>query len=60
VLSTVLEALLVGWVVALRPRGIAARGASRRLGVATTAIVWAGVVGATALVFFTGTGTTAR
>jgi hypothetical protein len=60
VLSTVLEALLVGWVLALLLQGIAARGASRGLGVLTTAIVWAGIVGATALVFFTGPGTMAH
>lgn len=56
VLSTVLEALLVGWVVAVLLRRIASREAPLVLGILTTAIVWAGVMGATALVFFAGTG----
>jgi hypothetical protein len=56
VLSTVLEALLVVWAVALLQQRIASRGTQRGLSVATTMVVWAGVVGATALVFLTGSG----
>lgn len=54
-LSTVLEALLVTWALALL-QPIASRGAPRGFGILATAFVWAGVVGATALVFFTETG----
>jgi hypothetical protein len=53
VLSTVFEALLVGWVLALLQRSIASRRASRHIGILATAIVWAGVAATTAVVFFT-------
>jgi hypothetical protein len=56
VLSTVLEALVVLWALAVLRRGIAARQTPRGLGLLTTVVVWVGVVGATALVFFTQTG----
>jgi hypothetical protein len=56
VLSTVLEALLVAWTIGLLLRRVASRGAPRELGILATMIVWAGVVAATAIVFFTGTG----
>ncbi len=52
VLSTVLEALSVAWAIAMLSR-IASKAASRGVGILTTAIVWAGVVSATALVYFT-------
>ena len=51
-----LEALLVTWAVAMLLPTIASQRASRALGMLTTTIVWLGVVGATALVFFTETG----
>jgi hypothetical protein len=56
VLSTVLEALLIAWAIAMLLPRVASRGGSLGLGILTTAIVWAGVVGATALVFYTETG----
>jgi hypothetical protein len=56
VLSTVLEALLVAWAIAMLLTRVASRRASLGLGVLATAIVWTGVVGTTALVFFTETG----
>ena len=57
-LSTVLEVLVVGWSVAMLSPRLASKAASRGLGILTTALVWVGVVGATALVFFTETGET--
>ena len=56
VLSTVLEALLVACTVGLLLRRVAAYGTPRGLGILATMIVWVGVVAATALLFFTGTG----
>jgi hypothetical protein len=53
-LATVLEALLVAWVVAVRAPAIRSRTAPGRLGTLATAIVWAAVIGMTAIVFFTG------
>lgn len=53
-LATVLEALLVAWVVAVRAPTIGSRAAPGRLGTLATAVVWAAVVGMTAIVFFTG------
>jgi hypothetical protein len=56
VLSTVFEALLLAWALGkLSPR-IVSKAASRGLGILTTAVVWACVVAATALVFFSETG----
>lgn len=55
VLSTVLEALIVAWVTAMLSRRIRSAPSSRDAGILTTAIVYAAVVAATALVFFTGT-----
>jgi hypothetical protein len=52
VLSTVLEVLLVAWAIGILSR-IASKAASSSVGILTTAIVWAGVVVATALVFLT-------
>jgi hypothetical protein len=60
VLSTVLEALLVLWATTMLLRGVASRRASLGLGVLTTVIVWAGVVGATAFIFFAETGEAAH
>jgi len=51
-LATVLESVLVVWAFAVLLPAVASRSASRGLGVLTTAIVWASVVGMTALVFF--------
>jgi EamA domain-containing membrane protein RarD len=56
VLSSVLEAVLVAWAVGMLVRQVASREVSLGLAVRTTAIVWAGVVGTTALVFFTEAG----
>jgi hypothetical protein len=56
VLSTVLEALLLAWALGMLSPRIVSKAASRGLGILTTAIVWACVVAATALVFFSETG----
>jgi hypothetical protein len=56
VLSTVLEALLVVWAIAMLFPRISSKAASRGLGILTTAVIWVGVLGATALVLFTETG----
>lgn len=55
-LATVLEALLVAWAIAMLSRRISSATSSRSFGILPAAIVWAGVVAATTLVFFTGTG----
>jgi hypothetical protein len=60
VLATVLEALLVAWVLAVRAPAIRSRIALGRLGALATAIVWGAVVGMTAIVFFTGPAQTAH
>jgi hypothetical protein len=53
-LATVLEALVVTWVLAGRAPAIGSRSVSRRSGVASTAFVWLGVVAMTSVVFLSG------
>lgn len=55
-LSTILEALIVAWTTAMLSHRIRSLPSARGPGVLTTAIVFAVVVAATALVLFTGTG----
>jgi hypothetical protein len=55
-LATIVELLLVVWVLAVRAPSIAPRTASRGLGLVSTLIVWTGVVAMIAVVFFTATG----